>query len=425
MPDIEELLRRELLRVTGQVQPEQLRPLRDPRGLARRLPGHAPRPRGDARHARGAVRPRWVLPSALAASVAILAALTVLLTNPTATRPPVRPQAPGSVPRFYVAFAGHTANGSNGTIGSRFVVHASADGRVTGTVTMPVALEGGLWAINAAADDRTFIVSVETKPSGNALVVYRLPVSASGVPGRVTRIGSLPVDASVGAVALSPNGTRLALSLTYNESDVAKSYPGIETINLATRRTHTWTARSYDGYRAGTPSWNADDHTVWFPWVRLVPGTPSWSELLIGTMQLDTTAGPNLPSGVLLPGFGPETVHATGTGLQFHGLTLTNKGTGFVGVSCDTTGQQSGTVTEKIIEPLPPAGEFTHVIWERTARYTSSAGRQMDLLLCDSGLWSVDATGKHLLIDALGQFGRIDNGVFTPLPLPSKPSAVW
>jgi len=323
------------------------------------------------------------------------------------------------MPRFYVAI---TANG--------FAVHASLDGRVTGTATLPDPFQEGILTVNAAADDRTFIIS-DAPDSGDSVIVYRLLVRPSGAPGHVTRIGSFPLHESARAVALSPDGTRLAVTFVSRDASIAKSHPGIETINLMTGQTRKWTAQGYAGYWVETPSWSADDSTVTFPWLHLISRTTnSWSQFLVGIGRLDTTTpGTNLLSSPLVSFRAPIPLPNSQVGPDVLGLelTITTDGTGIFGVSCGATTGQSGTVTEKIVELSATTGRLGNVIWERATRYTSFAGRRIDYLKCTEGLWSVDASGQHLLIQAFGQFGRVDNGVFTPLPGEPfvGPSAFW
>src|SRR5580658_3261044 len=147
MTDVENLLREELKRAAGQVQPELLRPLRVPT----RRPSWRPR----------------LLPLAAAAAVIAIVAAGALVTGlaaahqPAARKPAVSGSAPATLPRFYVT----TSSGPDGR-GIQAVVRASASGQITGTVPVPSAIpvewaDSGGTFVTAAADDRSFIIGVQ------------------------------------------------------------------------------------------------------------------------------------------------------------------------------------------------------------------------------------------------------------------------
>src|SRR5450755_1122669 len=180
MPDIENLLREELKRAAGQVQPELLRPLQVPT----RRPGWRPR----------------LLPLAVAAAViavitagALVAGLTAA-HKPAAHKPAVSGSAPASLPRFYVT----TSSTPDGR-GIQAVVRASASGQVVGTVPVPSALsvewaDSGGTFVTAAADDRSFIIGADEgqEPDnlggGLDLRLFRFAISAAGKPGHLTEL---------------------------------------------------------------------------------------------------------------------------------------------------------------------------------------------------------------------------------------------
>ncbi len=135
MPPIEQLLRAELKRVTDQVKPEQLRPLRVP---ARR---HGWRVR--------------LLPVAAGAAVVAIIAVAALLAGMTAgPRPAVPAPVTGAMPRYYITVTRSAA-------GLAAVVHTSADGRVTGTVKVPSLTDAAAWSVTAAGDDRSFVIAAD------------------------------------------------------------------------------------------------------------------------------------------------------------------------------------------------------------------------------------------------------------------------
>jgi hypothetical protein len=76
---------------------------------------------------------------------------------------------------------------------------------------------------------------------------------------------------------------------------------------------------------------------------------------------------------------------------------------------------RGGAMTASIAEL---AGQRIRVLHTETRRSSDPA------LLSQCHVLSVDATGQHALVQGF-EFGRIDNGVFTPLPGAAPVSAAW
>ena len=106
------------------------------------------------------------------------------------------------------------------------VIRASATGRITGTVKIVTDDNPAPVTVTAAPDDRSFIIGTYepgpkgTKAAGNQEYrFFRLLISAAGKPGHLTELLSYPVPTSafVEGIALSPDGTLLAVSSIFSQ----------------------------------------------------------------------------------------------------------------------------------------------------------------------------------------------------------------
>ncbi len=388
MPPIEQLLRAELKRVTDQVKPEQLRPLRVP---ARR---HGWRVR--------------LLPVAAGAAVVAIIAVAALLAGMTAgPRPAVPAPVTGAMPRYYITVTRSAA-------GLAAVVHTSADGRVTGTVKVPSLTDAAAWSVTAAGDDRSFVIAADlsqTAIAGTAeFRFFRLLVSPAGRPGTPTELPAVPANAPLlTGMALSPDGTLLALSLEYGGPMADfRPYGGVEVINLETGGTRTWLAPGDATYWPGVPAWAGGDRMIMFTWWHS-PSRPAGAAVIVGVRELDAAppganllASRSIPFRAVTPGIGSAMI--------------ASRGREIVAAACHDTappGHQPGSVTAKIIELSAADGRLLRVLRTQTARYTSLGGQ--DRLDGGCAVLSVDPTGNHVLVQGFA-FGRIDQGVFTALP---------
>lgn len=397
MPPIEDLLREELKRVTDAVQPGQLRPLRPP----------APGPRWRL----------WLRPVTVGAAVIAIATVAALLAGLPARQQPYVAPAPVSaaMPRYYVTVAETTAR-------TEAVVRDSRSGRVTGTAALPSFFNPVSYIV-ASADERTFVLAIDmtiTGTPGSAnFRFYRLPVSADGRPGRPTELPQSPPGAPVvTGISLSPDGTRLAVSLEYATGfTVADTYGGIQVINLATGTSRTWVARNYDTYWPGPPSWENGDTTVAFTWWHLTSVTTG-AAAITGIRELDTSAaGSNLLASRLIPFAAPTPF--TAFTADTRSAIITSDGREIVAAACQDTaplGSWHGQITAQIIELSAADGRLLRVLRTQTVRY--STGEEHGTLSGECTLLSADPGGDHLLVQDFG-FGRLDNGIFTPLPAPA------
>ncbi len=403
MPDIENLLREELKRAAGQVQPELLRPLQVPT----RRPSWRPR----------------LLPLAAAAAViavitagALVAGLTAA-HKPAAHKPAVSGSAPASLPRFYVT----TSSTPDGR-GIQAVVRASASGQVTGTVPVPSAFpvewaDSGGTFVTAAADDRSFIIGADegqepdSLGGGLDLRLFRFAISAAGKPGHLTELAPAPMrNETTEGIALSPDGKLLAVSLMRNSP--ADAVGAIQVLDLATGATRTWTAPAHSVYIPGPPSWADGSQVIAFTWLR-----STQSGLMAaprGIRLLDTAApGDNLVAGTLIV---PSGVVAAGSIVS---ALITPDGRDVIVVTWrDLTPQASThTVVVQFAELQASTGRLVRLLRTQTARYDQVHVITLEVSL---GVLSLGPQGRYALVQGV-KFGWLDvggpdPGRFTPLP---------
>jgi hypothetical protein len=313
------------------------------------------------------------------------------------------------MPRYYVTVGGTLT-------ALRAVVRESANGHVTGTVTVPINNIASDWSVTGAADGRTFVIAVDLGQShlpGTALIrFFRLVISPAGRPGRPTELPGPPEGAPLTGMALSPDGTMLALSLEHGfpaGQQAPAPYGSIEVINLVTGASRTWTGPSAPGYWPGAPTWGNGDRTLTFTWWHITSLTTG-AAVIAGVRELDASApGGDLLASRLIP---------FQTAIQdIQSAMVTPDGRDIIASSCrddSASGGYYGTATAQVNELSAADGQLVRVLWTQTTRFANGADEQ-DALTAACAVLSVDPSGKHLLVQAFS-FGRIDNGVFTALP---------
>jgi DNA-binding beta-propeller fold protein YncE len=263
---------------------------------------------------------RAVAPAAAAASVIAVVAASLVLTSgggsrgqgpgPGAETPAARAAALASVPPYYVALTGYAAEAQHA------VVRATATGAVLATITAPRPYRTLTW-VSGAADDRTFVLAAqrwwritrgkgglaaEQRDSDTRVRFFRLRLGPSG---RVAQLTALPLPerpqaAQLGGIALSPDGSKLAIALHGSGPANAPRDPKIGVISLATgsQREWTWPGTGWVGNfkPMGEPlSWTADGRTLEFQ---------KWTGSNVAVRLLDTTApGSSLRSARIVARF--------------------------------------------------------------------------------------------------------------------------
>jgi hypothetical protein len=404
MPDVENLLREELQRAAGQVQPEVLRPLKVPTR-------------------RPSWRPRLLPLAAAAAVIAVITAATLVAGHPAPRKPAgaVASSAtaalavPASLPRFYVT----TGSAPNGR-GIEAVVRASASGQVVGTVAVPSAIpvewaDSGGTFVTAAADDRSFIIGVQGGQAptklGLDLRLFRFAVSASGKPGHLTELAATPLsNETTEGIALSPDGKLLAVSMQNDTS--GNSLAAIQVLNLATGAIRTWTAPAHSVYIPGPPSWADGSRVIAFTWLNA-----DQSGLMAaprGIQLLDITApGDNVLAGKVIV---PKGVIAAGSIVSAR---ITPDGRDVIVATWrDLTPHASThTVVVQFAELQASSGKLVRLLRTQTERYDFA---QVVTLEDSLGVLSLSSQGRYALVQGT-QFGWLDvggsdPGRFTPLP---------
>lgn len=413
MPPIEDLLRGELKRVADAVQPGQLRPLRMP------VPAR-----------------RWhrrLLPVAAAAAVIAVAVAAVLVVRPK----PVPPAAPGpaAIPGYYLTFTIVTdklvkyvpaSAGNRNLPVTEAVIRDSATGQITGTVKILTDFFPAPVTVAAAPDDRSFIIGTY-EGRDEEYRFFRLPISADGKPGHLTELPAYPIPTgvfvTVTGIALSPDGTLLAVSSTYRvngqNGHATSERAAVDVINLVTGTVRTWTAATQQGddYEPGPPSWVDGNRMIAFTLRALSANGHTTME---GVRLLDTEAsGGNLADSRTI--MSPKAVSGT-----IQSVLITPDGRDvLVATSRDVPsgGNGGGTVIAQIAE-VPAAGRGpVRVLRTETARYTVNTKGYLD---DTSQVLSLDPTGRYALVQGF-QFGwlDLDLGRFTPLPPYSSKAAVY
>jgi hypothetical protein len=314
-----------------------------------RLPDVQPGRAGwDQRH-------RWVralVPLAAAAAVAAVVIASLALTRGMSTssggaESPARAVAQHGVPAYYVATA-------NQVTPTDVLIRATATGAVLATVKVPKPY-GTFNFVTAAADDRTFILSAqrwwpiasgtrglaaEHRDNTTPVVFFRLRFDPATRTARLTALHiprRIPAS-SLDGIAVSPDGSRLALAL----------YPAqIEVTTLATGSARRWdwpgatpSAGPWVGNSkpSGQPlSWTANGRTLAFPVTAESGGITS-------VMLLDTSSpGGSLRSARRVVTFrGPGHVKPGPIG----NVIITPDGTRIVTVAIRTLPSR-GTVTDQ------------------------------------------------------------------------------
>jgi hypothetical protein len=364
-------------------------------------------------------RSRLLWAAGIAAVIGVVTAAVLVAVLPAGPAPghrPGRALPPVAMPRYYV------------TIGQEVfrpdaVVRESATGKVTGQVALPSAARPAVPVVTAAADDRSFIIGgYATGPGGSIdFRFFRLRISAGGRPGPLTELpGVIAGLLSVRGIALSPDGTMLAVSLQYQAPSMEPlHYGGIEVINLVTGTTRTWISRELT-YWPGPPSWVGGDRMIEFGWWHDLSLAGQLPPALTGIRQLEVAApGSNLLDSRLIRGVAGRSVYSA---------LVAPDGREVIASTCRDVagpGDRSGTVTGQIVELSVPDGRLIRVLHRQTARYHVIGGENP--LDASCSVLSLDPTGTQVLAVCF-QLGRIEGGVFTALPgapVPEWVAAAW
>jgi hypothetical protein len=292
MNTLEDKVRLALRETGGEISPHSVPPLQL-RGTRR-----APLPQIPGRWG------TWLTPVAAAAAVAAVVATSLAISTTfhghtrsgqaAASRWNGSPVGPTSalrkVPRYFVALSRPTRSEGD----YRAVVRSTVTGRTLATVTPPRPYRVFTW-VSGAADDRTFVlaaqrywyiasgeagVPAEKRDNTTPTVFFKLTFAPATHAATLTRLSVPGPIHHLYGMAVSPDGTRLALDL---------GLKSVQVVTLATGATRTWTWPGSGWIGNWKPfgqifSWSADGRYLSFQ---------QWGGHLGETMQvrvLDTAA---------------------------------------------------------------------------------------------------------------------------------------
>jgi WD40 repeat protein len=260
MTPTEDRLTAALESAAATVRAETMRPLTAPEPGR---PGQA-RSHGRGANGHGYQRRAWLTAVAAAASIAVIAGALVTLKSQQPAPRPVRAGAyiGGSEPAVPAFFAGP----GPGLNSQQLRVASLATGAVTATEHAPVGTEE-LEFLAEQAQTGNWVAVYSTRQSRELL--YRFSITGTGKLTRLTRIKGItlkPQSEDLTVLALSPDGSRLALSqIPPGESTVA--YNRFIVLNLKTGAQQVWKDRLVDGaYQPSITSavWTPDGRSLVF-----------------------------------------------------------------------------------------------------------------------------------------------------------------
>ena len=368
----------------------------------------------------------WLTPLAAAAAVAAVVATSLAISTTfhghtratgqaTATRWNGSPVGPRSalrkVPPYFVALSGPTRSEGD----YRAVVRSTVTGRTLATVTPPRPYRVFTW-VSGADDDRTFVLaaqrywyiasgeagaSAEKRDNTTPTVFFKLTFASATHAATLTRLSVPGPIHSLYGMAVSPDGTRLALDLNLK---------AVQVVTLATGTVRSWAWHGSGNIGNWKPmgqvlSWSADGRYLEFQ---------QWGGHFDETMHiriLDTTApGTSLTAAKAIVAF----PYSAGT-LATMNTFLTPDGTKIVAATSFYPPHHTG-----------PGG------YVQITEYSASTGKPLlheDRFSASSGwqnvLWSSPDGSALVISDPRGakdQEGRsnilgvLANNKFTPIP---------
>jgi hypothetical protein len=220
----------------------------------------------------------WLVPVAAAASVALIIGLAVAVTRGSQQGRPGPASGPGAtaVP-FPKYFAEDTYLG--GGAGDVVQVRSTSTGSVVASARTPTVAGWSLdvYAEGAGPGGRTFYLAyMATRDVGSSttrVLIYRLSITSSGAAMPLTPIkgGAITVANTsgydAGSLAVSPDGSKLALNLDDTNQDDQSAADKIVVIDVPTGAQHAWRGglyRSGKSFSIPQISWTADSRSLVF-----------------------------------------------------------------------------------------------------------------------------------------------------------------
>ena len=407
-----------------------------PRASRRRWRALAPRRRWGA----------WLAPlGAAAAVIALAVSLAAVRGTPGGYKlvPAVSPAgAAVSFPDYYLTFSQPV---SDETIPVGLELRSTLTGKTLSTLQPPRGLSFA--GITGAADDRTFVADAHRDPygafnsGGRSRTWYLVRVTGAGSHARLTMtklpVPATPVGTEILAIALSPDGTKLAVGTAPWTTDTTNAKQALTVYSVATGAVlRTWTTPP------GVANWaimsggegGADPNTgvAWVGNYALAFGAQTGHGPVYTIRVLDISS----PDGDLLSSSRPTTLVPTAFGGSDRktpfgcdpswrvNVLVTGDGTSFV---CGGYGTSGAQLPESLCNPgtawntVAFAG-FSLATGQRTflSGYRTTC---QGLAVVAYAVW-VNATGSkvigwmHFANSIPGKFGVFSNGSFRPLPIP-------
>jgi hypothetical protein len=397
-------------------------------------------------------RPGWVAPLAAAAAVVIVVIGSVAggswLARSGNGQSSTLGSAPSAgsftgVPPYYVMVEN----------ASLAVVRATATGATLASITTRTPFVG----VTGAADDRTFVLDAQRSVMGPSVLwpgqpaFYLLRLSASGAEKSFTRLRlpALPQGTAVTGLALSPDGSKLAVEVdsgSYGRPGLLE----IRVYTLAAGAFRTWfTTGSTDPVDSGgftgsgvngsqTISWAGNSRTLAFDWqnrsytngVRLLDTTASGDNLIADSRLAAITS---MPGSTLSAAPGKDHVSPCVTDLiiSLDGSAIVCGYDTTIGGRVATTKVRSSGASST----TPPGASSSTTGF---LRYSTSTGKPSVISVFqfrgqsggDISLYWTDPAG-HTLIGGIGtpsgiRLGVINGEKFTPLPaITNLGAAAW
>jgi hypothetical protein len=323
------------------------------------------------------------------------------------------------MPAFFVQYGINPRGG---------VLYAAVRDSTTGHLLSQITIPG--WAgtvptIAADGSDRTFLLTTmlgghpqitggtiaRTGRSG-VIALFRLQVAPDGRSEKLTRLpmNLLPARSNdvVEGIAVAPGGSKLAVALDIGPADPNSfnTRGEIALYSLTGGRTRTWTAPADVRALPFDPLWTSTT-TLSFVWQDKLRGSMEY--FLTGRSQirvLDTSAPGHslLASSVLLSGGGRlGFIQSGGVGPGGSPIDVATFRVTSIGGRGDAT---------MLLAQVSPSGTVTKTFATYTRAYNGFEQEGAVSSVCQ--VLATDATGQHTLA-ICPNFGRIDNGTFTPL----------
>jgi hypothetical protein len=341
----------------------------------------------------------------------------------------------GVIPPYLITI---TANGDPRVVPSYAVVRATATGARLATI-QPSVPHGTIVAVTAAADDRTFVLAEEKLPlpDTDSLDIqhgsfFLLHLRSDGTAETLTKL-PITADDGVTSLALSADGTELAMGITVDTTSEVKVY------TLATGAVRTWSATGLAAegqlgpQDAASMSWAADGRHLLFGWMdalnvneRLLDTSLGGSSLIADSRLVVTFPG---RVGQFGPCQGDIIITPDGSAIICPGMTVQSP----TGDGPQTVFfREYSTATGKVIRQLA-TWTYAHTDWFLLDAFWSNPSGSVIIGVIPKASQISPVTGPtpdpavtpSPPAGSNPRIGVISGQTFTPLDLPGVTNGVW